>query len=453
MTAILGTVLTSTYDTFSFQSDKKVPAGTFVATPLGDDAFLLGRVTEAKASRLDATIYEADILRRGGPGKDGGFDFSAPDELADPGAEVYAPPLKAAAAALGLDADPAKSLFVGRAGDLDVCLRPESLFRHVFVGGTTGSGKSHFAGVLVEELAKLHLPAVVIDSQAEYLDLARSLGGKAVEPGRDYAVPLSSLTTEEAARMVAALESAAARDLFMFSFSALQAEITAGRRSGFGLKDLLRRMEQEGLHALRMDGYELRVAMARVEASIKRHRFLGAKEFNLDWAVLLKSGKPAAVDCSSLDMLQLQLVVGATMRELQRLRAAGKVPPFVLFLDEAHLLVPAEGDAPCKQVIRECVRVGRHYGIGVVLITQNPMDVDRKTIAQCNTRAIFALEPDQLAVLRGIKADAAPSVLRGLPKFPRGTCLLTGTYETVRHAVVVRVRERFFAGRGVFPCS
>jgi hypothetical protein len=55
---------------------------------------------------------------------------------------------------------------------------------------------------------------------------------------------------------------------------------------------------------------------------------------------------------------------------------------------------------------------------------------------------VFALEPDQLDAIRGVKADASEEMLRALPKMPRGTCVLSGTYESVKHAIPVRIRER-----------
>ena len=83
----------------------------------------------------------------------------------------------------------------------------------------------------------------------------------------------------------------------------------------------------------------------------------------------------------------------------------------------------------------------RHYGICMVLITQSPVDIDKKTIRQSNTRLIFALEPDQLDSIRGVKADATEDMLSRLPKMPVGTCLLSGTYETIRHAIPIQIRS------------
>ncbi|MFZ1080425.1 MAG: hypothetical protein WAO19_00700, partial [Candidatus Kryptoniota bacterium] len=60
---------------------------------------------------------------------------------------------------------------------------------------------------------------------------------------------------------------------------------------------------------------------------------------------------------------------------------------------------------------------------------------------QCNTRFIFALEPDQLESIRGVKADATEDMLTRLPKMPRGTCILSGTYETIKHAIPIKIRS------------
>ncbi len=81
--------------------------------------------------------------------------------------------------------------------------------------------------------------------------------------------------------------------------------------------------------------------------------------------------------------------------------ASLQFPPYVAVVDEAHLFVPQGEGSPCKQIIREGVRIGRHHGICMVLMTQSPIDIDRSIIRQCNTRLVFALEPDQLDAIRG----------------------------------------------------
>src|SRR5262245_12103017 len=147
-----------------------------------------------------------------------------------------------------------------------------------------------------------------------------------------------------------------------------------------------------------------------------------------------------AIKCKHLTSNKLQIVATAVLRELQDLRLRGFLPPYVAVVDEAHLFVPEGEGSACKQVVREGVRIGRHHGICMVLLTQSPVDIDKSVIRQCNTRMIFALEPDQLDAIRGVKADASEAMLKALPKMPQGTCLLSGTYESVKHSIPVKVR-------------
>jgi DNA helicase HerA-like ATPase len=149
-----------------------------------------------------------------------------------------------------------------------------------------------------------------------------------------------------------------------------------------------------------------------------------------------------AINCKSLRSAQLQSIATAVLRELQNLRLKHHIPPYVMVIDEAHLFVPQDSGSPCKQIIREGVRIGRHHGICLVLMTQSPTDIDKSVIRQCNTRLVFALEPDQLDAIRGVKADASEELLRSLPKMPRGTFLLSGTYESIKHTIPVEIRKR-----------
>jgi DNA helicase HerA-like ATPase len=232
-------------------------------------------------------------------------------------------------------------------------------------------------------------------------------------------------------------------DLLTQTFLKLKRE-----RQDWNLNDLLREMAKDG-PTLELPFATSAPAISRVEHQIGRHDFIGAAT---DWEGLLRDNPVVDIDCALLDQSQLQLIATATLRDLFDRRLKGTIPPYVIVLEEAHLLVPEVEDSPCKQVIRENVRIGRHYGICVVLITQSPVDIDKKTIRQCNTRLIFALEPDQLDALQGVRSDATEDMLRRLPKMPLGTCLLSGTYQTIKHAIPVRIRsDRRTVAAGATP--
>ena len=468
------------FDLFRFKAlaSEYVFPGTLVATWVAKNQFLIGRISASlevnpheSASRSKVReamgiiadfpseefsiniyrVYEAETIEEGSlqsdrEGRITGVHITAPSNMPKAGAKVFIPSEDIITQAMGFEKDAAHALVLGRTKITmddtgtqknNVLLKKNIIQRHIFIGGTTGSGKSYSTGILLEEINRFGLPIIIIDSQKEYFGVAGGLRGKVLQPGVDYTVRLSSLTETELLELVPTLAGLKGGDLLAYSFLRLKREIRQGRISEFGLHELLQAMDADK-DSLSIDARSLNMGLSRTRFSIERHAFLGQKT---NWVTLLQQWPVINIDCGNLDQSQLQLLVGATLREIQELRKAGKIPPFVCALDEAHLLVPSGEESPCKQVIRENVRIGRHYGICMILITQSPVDIDLKTIRQCNTRLIFALEPDQLEAIRGVKADASDDTLKRLPKMPVGTCLLSGTYETIKHAIPIQIRS------------
>ncbi len=88
-------------------------------------------------------------------------------------------------------------------------------------------------------------------------------------------------------------------------------------------------------------------------------------------------------------------------------------PKLVFFFDEAHLLFN-DAPAPLLQKIEQVVRLIRSKGVGVFFVTQNPLDVPDKVLAQLGNRVQHALRAftprDQKAV------RAAAETFRPNPK-------------------------------------
>lgn len=68
-----------------------------------------------------------------------------------------------------------------------------------------------------------------------------------------------------------------------------------------------------------------------------------------------------------------------------------KIPPFSLFLDEAHNFAPNtfQGIEPFKLLLKELAQESRKYGVYLILSTQRPSLLDRTIVAQLNTKIIF----------------------------------------------------------------
>lgn len=374
-----------------------------------------------------------------------GNELRSPQTLPNSGAEVYIASADDVIRTLGLAAEPSLGLDIGTAASgsaTKIVLKREAIQRHMFIGGTTGSGKSYAMGVLTEELIKHRLPVIFIDTQDEYSNLVTKLGGTVAEPGKDFSIRLSSLTESELLDLLpeAMKKSALQCDIVAKAFGELQTKLTNEDIPKFTLDDLIARIPAAAADLTAKEGDVPRVTDSTIRRtkSLEYHKIFGTGV--ADWRKLMHPC--LAINCKRLTTTQLQSVATAVLRELQNLRLRGHIPPYVAVIDEAHLFAPEGEGSACKQIIREGVRIGRHHGICMVLLTQSPVDIDKSVIRQCNTRMVFALEPDQLDAIRGVKADASDEMLRALPKMPRGTCLLSGTYESVKHTIPITIRER-----------
>lgn len=368
-------------------------------------------------------------------------EIRAPQNLPNAGADVFIADSNETVRVLGMETEPSKGLYIGETVSgtkTEIILKREAIQRHFFIGGTTGSGKSYAMGVIAEELIKHKLPIIFIDTQDEYSQLVTKLNGTVKRPGHDFTIRISSLSESELLDLLPAATTELQKDIATRAFSELQIELVADNIAKFSIDDLLERMAIVGPQ-LTNNSSSVSMAISRV-GSLRRNPIFGNGINRADWRKLMVPC--LAIDCKRLTSSQLQPIATAVLRELQNLRLHNHIPPYVAVVDEAHLFVPQGEGSACKQIIREGVRIGRHHGICMVLMTQSPIDIDRSIIRQCNTRLVFALEPDQLDAIRGVKSDASEEMLRALPKMPRGTCLLSGTYESVKHTIPVRIRER-----------
>jgi len=474
---------TPSFDTFKFNPyhDKYLSPGTIISVKVNTDSFLLGRISKcyennphqsAEHVSLKHTMnlepdypeesesisifrtYEVDIVDQAKL-VDGKYSIFPPHDMPRSGQKVFIPPSKLISETLGLLEDEKEGLKIGllsSTADLekktDIILNKKIIQRHVFICGTTGSGKSYAAKVLAEELNKHNLPIIFLDTQNEFTPLVKQKSGTVLKPGENYFVKLSSLSEDELLNLIPTLQTEHQKSLLSSAFLRLknpdpQKETQSalfGEESdpkNFDVADLIKSID--GIYKeLSISESTYKTVRQRTQGYLNKYKFLG-NDFN--WKENLKEGSLISIDCSKYSRQSLQLILAASLRELQYLRRKGEILPYAFFIDEAHLFVPQSEDSPCEQVIREGVRIGRHHGICMVLITQSPIDIDKKVIRQCNTRLLFAIEPDQLEALQGVKSDATPEMIRMMPKSPVGTCIVSGTYETIKHAVPTRIRE------------
>ena len=486
---IIGTIISDdispSFEIFRFKAkhNKYVTPGTLVAAQVNSNTFLVGRITSSHEynpheSSDRITVRDSMGIKPDYPEEDlsltihrryqveiidevkeinRGYEIYPPEKMPKSGSHVFVPPRDVIIDIMGLESDPEKSLNIGslavslaEEAEMSVKIKRDIIQRHVFIGGTTGGGKSYAARVLAEEIHKQGIPIIFFDTQYEFVPLTEALNGTVLVPGKNYNVKLSSLTESELLDLIPTITHELHVNLLTRAFLTLKEggetgipqktlqsnEENEANRNNFGVNELVQTIQTVGQN-MQTKQNTIDMVKGRTHYYLRNYDFIG-QGFN--WQEILKPDSILCINCKKFSRNALQLILASTLRELTELRKKRKINPFVIFIDEAHLFVPQGENSPCKQIIRESVRIGRHHGICTVLITQSPMDIDKKAIRQCNTRLLFALEPDQLQSIQGVRADATQEMIDRLPKSPVGTCILTGTYETIKHAVPVKIR-------------
>ncbi len=104
--------------------------------------------------------------------------------------------------------------------------------------------------------------------------------------------------------------------------------------------------------------------------------------------------------------------------------------PVLLVCEEAHRYVPDRGEAEyaaAQVAIRRIAREGRKYGLGLMLVSQRPSDVESTVIAQCGTWLVLRLtnSADQAHVARFLP-DSLAGMTRALPALAQQEALFVG---------------------------
>jgi DNA helicase HerA-like ATPase len=113
----------------------------------------------------------------------------------------------------------------------------------------------------------------------------------------------------------------------------------------------------------------------------------------------------------------------------------GRERPLLVVLEEAHAYLSRESSGSASTVVRRIAKEGRKYGVGMMLVSQRPAEIDTTILSQCGT--LFALRLSNDAD-RGHIAGAAADNLKGL--FEMLPVLRTGEAIIVGEAVSLPIR-------------
>lgn len=362
--------------------------------------------------------------------------------------------------------------------------------RHALIVGSTGAGKSWTVARIVEQVAQLSgANALILDIHGEYSTLAGASVTKyriagpndldSDEPSSPEIVylPFWLLDHESlSAVFVDRSDQNAPNQRSLMSNLVLDAklgylaeqpedraplDITIDSPIPFDLDVVLKQLDdldqemvqgsrgqKQGPHFGRLTRLVGRLKSKRND---RRMGFMfegGSDVFRYDWLEELAlrflggahvqaegSGGVKIIDFSEVPSDVLPLMVSLVARlafSIQQWTPPDERHPIALFCDEAHLYMPNERqsgaiEAASNTIFERIAKEGRKYGIGLVVISQRPSEVNRTVLSQCNNFVSMRLtNAEDQAVVRRLLPDSLGGFVDALPVLDTGEALVVG---------------------------
>ena len=206
------------------------------------------------------------------------------------------------------------------------------------------------------------------------------------------------------------------------------------------------------------EGIGIRQQLAALASKLRDPRF-GFLFGNCDWLPDL-NGKTARdldellrgwvggerpisiLDLSGIPPTVLNDLIGALLRIVydalywaRNIPEGGRERPLLVVLEEAHAYLGKDNTGAAAKAIRRIAKEGRKYGVGMMLVSQRPSEIDSTILSQCGTLFAMRLAND---TDRGQVTSAASDNLKGL--FDMLPALRTGEAIIVGEAVSLPMR-------------
>ena len=368
---------------------------------------------------------------------------------------------------LGLSASKENGAYIGllKGHSLKVFLNIDALVqKHICILAKTGGGKSYACGVLVEELLKHKIPMVIIDTHGEYHSLTQSNKNRKDKKNmerygtkpRDYAGQITEYSPIGSKGNIKHLTlngvSLEAREII----DLLSAKLS-GPQVGVLYQAIKELKEYKSVYNIRdiIDSVARSKSNARwnVIASLESLDSIGVfSENGTETAELVKKGKCSTINMKGVAPDIQDVVVARITKELFDDRKLGKIPPFLLVVEEAHNYCPERGfgSSVSGSILRTVASEGRKFGMGLCIVSQRPAKVDKNIISQCNTNIILKVtNPNDLKAIISSVEGLTNQTYNEIQRLPIGVAMISGAGLQMPVMTEIRTRETSHGGKSV----
>jgi uncharacterized protein len=133
----------------------------------------------------------------------------------------------------------------------------------------------------------------------------------------------------------------------------------------------------------------------------------------------------------------------------RELPEGGRKRPQLIVMEEAHRYLGREDASPARDMVQRIVKEGRKFGVGAMIVSQRPSEIDETILSQCGT--FFALRlsnGNDRAKVQAALPDNLTGVVDSLPILRTGEAIIIG--EAAKLPIRCRVK---LPGEGKRPDS
>ncbi len=162
------------------------------------------------------------------------------------------------------------------------------------------------------------------------------------------------------------------------------------------------------------DRFELSMSLNNLLASPGFEAWLEGDPLDIDRLLHTPAGKPriSVICIAHLSDTERMFFVSLLLNEMlgwTRTQSGTTSLRAILYMDEIFGYFPPVSNPPSKKPLLTLLKQARAFGVGIVLATQNPVDLDYKGLANCGTWFIGRLqtERDKARLMDGLEGAAS----------------------------------------------
>ncbi len=350
--------------------------------------------------------------------------------------------------------------------DVSINIDVDALTKHLFITGTTGSGKSNTVAILSDRIASIGGIIVIYDVHGEYLSLQPQ--SEAVEVRViDYKLnPLKispstlakMMVPEAAASIQRSLVSKALREasaifqdiINMYGVTKEAVRVLEEknvistdlvRYSGNGDEDagdvehrLLYLYRELVKTIIKKAGERFKESVEKSCAKVDEFFEYASLSFTMPRIIdLLKSSRILIINASMLSEEQrdygLKIILDEILWYAKQRFSQGSPIPVLFFIEEAHLFLSSSRSTISRTSIERVAREGRKFGLSLAIVSQRPRNIDPNTLSQVQNFVFMKLvqEQDQNMVMN-ISDMLTEDLAKSLSSMDVGEALIIGEW-------------------------